>query len=130
MYYRLAKQRCYLIIGQVDSLHAACNQDINKGVCIPASAGSLCFTDYPIAANIAEKWMRVNIDIDQEGNLYVPDVYNNRVLIYKDPLSQTKNDGWGDNLADFVIGQSDFQGHLSNQGKNRIDGTTLSLDYS
>ena len=117
-----------LVLGQPDFIHAACNHDVNKGVFTFPGPDTLCFVDYPIAANIAEMWQRVNIDVDDKGNLYVPDYFNNRVLIYKQPFSPDKTNGKGDTIADYVIGQPDFFSNLPNQGKSKPDATTLKLD--
>jgi sugar lactone lactonase YvrE len=46
---------------------------------------------------------------DAVGNLYVADVENNRVLIYRSPLTT-------DRTADFVLGQTDFNSNSGNQG--------------
>jgi sugar lactone lactonase YvrE len=48
------------------------------------------------------------VAVDAAGNLYVADAGNNRVLIYKTPLTTA--------TADFVIGQPDFTGNTANNG--------------
>ena len=59
----------------------------NSNASFPLSASSLLF---PAA-----------VALDSSDNLYVADTNNNRVLEYEAPLAN-------DNIADFVIGQSDF----------------------
>ncbi len=123
------KKDADLVFGQPDLSHGACNRDVNKGVFGQAGPDSLCFINYPVASNIAEMWQRVNIDVDKNGNLYVPDFFNNRVLIYNDPFSSVKNNGQGDTIADYVIGQPNFQTNQANQGQKQPDSTTIHIDY-
>ena len=61
--------------------------------------------------------MFMSFDVDADGNLYVPDTYNNRILVYHAPFSEDKSDGKGDNIPDFVIGQADFTSNGINRGK-------------
>ncbi len=46
---------------------------------------------------------------DSQGNLYVPDFYNNRILRYDSPFTT-------DSTADYVWGQADFSGTTCNRG--------------
>jgi sugar lactone lactonase YvrE len=46
---------------------------------------------------------------DANGNLFLADTYNHRVLIYLDPMNT-------DHVADFVIGQPDFNSNVGNNG--------------
>jgi hypothetical protein len=48
--------------------------------------------------------------IDANGNVYVTDVYNNRILMYTAPIAT------GDRIADRVFGQPDFNSGLENNG--------------
>ena len=51
----------------------------------------------------------VAVAIDPQGNLYVCDYDNNRVLEYDAPLTS-------DTVADHVFGQANFSGHTANAG--------------
>jgi uncharacterized protein (TIGR03437 family) len=64
----------------------------------------------------------VSVAVDRNGNLYVSDAGNNRILRYPKPLEQT-----GDLLAvDLVIGQKSVNaGTLPNQGQTDSGGRTL-----
>lgn len=103
-----------IVIGQSDFLHSACNGDANLGVKKPPSAATLCTMTFPWGLNTAEQWMRIGLATDSKGNLYVPDVENDRILKYNNPLSQDTSGGAGDAIADLVIGQNSF----SKNGKN------------
>ncbi|MBI2972121.1 MAG: hypothetical protein HYY37_06905 [Candidatus Aenigmarchaeota archaeon] len=97
-----------IVFGQPDFTSAACNGDNNLGFTKPPTASTMCLTAYPFGTNVAEQWAHSNIDVDSEGNLYMVDRYNNRVLKYNKPFST-------DTSADFVWGQPNF---ISN-GRNR-----------
>jgi hypothetical protein len=98
-----------IAIGQADFAGSSCNRDSNIGMNGPAAADTLCFAEQPGGANRAEFWRRINIDVDDAGNLYVPDVQNNRVLKFNQPLSRDYSGGKGDGIPDFVWGQPDMQ---------------------
>lgn len=107
-----------LVFGQSDMSLASCNGDNNLGFTKAPSAQSLCLIGYPLANNTAESWMRINLDVDQYGNLYVPDVWNNRVLRFNQPFSDDHTDGKGDAIADAVWGQVDANTNGRNRGSN------------
>ena len=67
--------------------------------------------------------MRLNLDVDADGNLYVPDFGNNRVLVYRSPFSADKTGGKGDAVPDLVIGQDDFTSNGVNRGRGRRSRT-------
>jgi len=94
-----------IILGQADASGGACNRDDNIGTRARPGDDTLCLTPMPLAANTAEYWRRNNADIDGEGNLYVVDVHNNRVLRFNQPLSADTSGGKGDAHADVVWGQ-------------------------
>ncbi|MDD2822481.1 MAG: hypothetical protein PHQ59_00190 [Candidatus Daviesbacteria bacterium] len=104
-----------IVFGQPDFESGACNKDANLGISKKPDASSLCFMGYPVATNTAEAWQRNNIEVDSEGNLYVADYWNNRILKYNQPFSQDKTAGKGDTVADFVWGQNDFSSNGINQ---------------
>src|SRR5262249_42011488 len=81
------------------------------------NATSLCLTAYPAGTNFAEQWMRHHLDVDDRGNLYVADVYNDRVLVYYAPYSNDRKGGKGDTVADLVLGQKDFTSNGPNRGR-------------
>jgi len=60
------------------------------------------------------------VAVDEGGNLFVSDVFNNRVLIFFAPMPVSMPSGApgqaNDTTADVVIGQADFVGNLCNQG--------------
>ena len=84
-----------------------------------ASAGSLCLT-LPTQISIGETVVRANMTVDEEGNLYVPDIFNNRVLKYNNPFGT-------DTVADEVWGQADFAGDEPNRGKATAANNTLNM---
>ena len=120
-----------LIFGQPDASSGAANGDSNLGFFGATSETNLCLEAFPMASNVAEQWMRINFDVDAAGNLYVPDFYNNRVLVYFSPFSGDKSGGKGDTVADFVIGQDDFASNGINrgQGPDVRDDRSLYLSY-
>src|SRR6185369_12298666 len=107
-----------IVLGQPGMTTASCNGDNNLGFTRPPTASTLCLLGYPLANNTAEAWMRVNIDVDGQGNLYVPDYWNNRVLKFNQPLSSDKTGGKGDTIADAVWGQDNLTTNGRNRGSN------------
>lgn len=63
------------------------------------------------------------ITVDAQGNVYVVDAGNNRILRFPKPFAQT-----GSQAADLVIGQSSFTTNAANQGG--ISAATLSFTSS
>ena len=116
--------RCYagespcsadLVIGQPSAYdHGGCNGDSSlQGFPIRATAraDTLC----GIAEQALSPWEThtfITMGMDDEGALYVPDSYNNRILKYDDPFAT-------DSVADGVWGQSDFAGATCNRGGPR-----------
>jgi hypothetical protein len=86
----------------------------------PATAASLCFID-PLQISVAEAVFASLMDIDDSGALYVPDLFNNRVLKYEDPFNPAND--W---VAGQVFGQDDFAGNQCNKGA-AVDCSTLCL---
>lgn len=109
-----------IVIGQSSMSNGSCNGDSLKGMTGLPTASTLCLTAFPYGTNAAEQWGRVNIDVDAAGNLYVPDIYNNRVLKYNTPFTT-------DTVADYVWGQADFTSSNPNMSVYRtIVGTPTS----
>lgn len=78
-----------VVIGQPDAFSIGCN---TGGV----SAASLCFVESPYSASY-----QPGLAVDGEGDLYVSDQSNYRVLGYRRPFD-------ADGVADVVIGQTRF----------------------
>lgn len=116
-----------IIIGQPSSDASACNGDNNIGMKGPTNASLLCFTPFPATTNPGEFWMRTNIDVDSKGNLYIPDVQNNRVLRYNKPFSVDRSNGMGDGVADAVWGQETMMSDNINLGLGKDIRTSSSL---
>ena len=119
-----------LIFGQPDAASSAANGDCNLGMLGPPARTSLCLTAYPIGTNFAEQWLRVHPDVDSDGNLYLPDLYNNRVLVFYRPFSEDKTASKGDTIPDRVLGQENFTSNEINRGKGpgQPDARSLHLN--
>ena len=87
--------------------------------------------EYIEGTNLAEQWMRLHNDVSAKGNLYVPDYFNNRVLVYHSPFSADKTDGKGDTVPDLVIGQEDYTSNGVNRGmgSRKRDASSLFLSF-
>ncbi|HEY5037900.1 MAG TPA: hypothetical protein VIJ93_02395, partial [bacterium] len=98
-------------LGQPDLIHSAANGDSN-------------FQNYPLAAipsantlqtmaqdqiSLTEGGSFATMAVDSQGNLYVPDFFNNRVLRYNTPFTANE-------AAVAVWGQPDFSSNLCNRG--------------
>lgn len=117
-YSKPAGQRCKanIVIGQPSANdYGACNQDSsfqkypNRS---KASASTLCGI-YDGSHTILEDKSAANMYVDNQGNLYVPDANNNRVLKYLSPFTT-------DTVADEVWGQDNFLGNECNKTGNRV----------
>jgi hypothetical protein len=120
-----------LVFGQPDESASAANGDCNLGMYGPTTRSNLCLMAYPWGSNVAEQWLRLNFDVDGDGNLYFPDFANNRVLVYFAPFSADKTGGKGDTLPDFVIGQDSWTSNGVNRGLGPAtrDAHSLFLSY-
>ena len=111
-----------IVLGQPDFVSSGGNGD-SCAQLYPyrgkASATTLCLT-LPTQISIGETVVRANMTVDDKGNLYVPDIHNNRVLKYNDPFGT-------DCVADEVWGQADFTGNEQNRGNARAGCNTLRL---
>ena len=102
-----------IVIGQPSGYdHAACNGD--NGVQDfpmrpPPTAETLCgIPGHSLSP--AEGYSFVTMAVDDDGNLYVPDSFNHRVLKYDSPFDS-------DSVADEVWGQGDFSERVCNRGE-------------
>lgn len=120
-----------IVLGANES--ACCNNDCNLGTRKTPTASNLCLFNYPQIFNKQETWQKLNFDVDNQGNIYVPDTFNNRVLRFNDPLSLTLTSGRGDAIADYVWGQASFSNNAPNRGSAATcdnAGLNLSSGYA
>ncbi len=88
----VAAQPADIVMGQPDLFSYKCNNGIAAGDVGGLGADSLCGP--------------ARMGVDQQGNLYVADSGNNRVLVYNTPFNASSGEpGAGDATADFVYGQ-------------------------
>ena len=101
-----------IVLGQPSSYdHSACNGDgalQNFPARAHASAATLCGVP-DVSESPWEHPSFVTMAVDDNSNLYVPDVHNNRVLRYNDPFEN-------DPVADEIWGQTDYAGIMCNRG--------------
>lgn len=105
------KPSANVVLGQPSFTTSTCNGDsgYQHYPDVPlANAGTLCGLREE-QMSILEGGSGVTMATDPQGNLYVPDFFNNRVLRYNDPFTT-------DQLADYVWGQEDFAGIFCNRG--------------
>jgi hypothetical protein len=104
------------VIGQASGDgYASCNRDGNRGFERAPTAATLCLDGHPWANNSAETWTRNNVDTDAQGNLYVVDRFNNRVLMYR---SADLVPGRVNIAAAKVWGQSGFTSNAPNRSSS------------
>ncbi len=112
-----------IVIGQASGWdYSACNRDSSLETypkLAPARNDSLCFMQ-DTQISLFEGGSFASMALDNEGSLYVPDFYNNRVLKFFKPFET-------DQIADDVWGQIDFSQRMCNQGLARPSSTTLCL---
>ena len=118
------KDGAAIVLGQPDFDSSAANGDSSaqffpyRG---PAGPATLCFT-YPIQISMGETIVRVGMALDGKGNLYVQDIFNNRILKYNDPFGT-------DAIADQVWGQADVAGNEPNRGMTNAGNNTLYFEH-
>jgi DNA-binding beta-propeller fold protein YncE len=102
-----------IVLGQPDFTHSGCNGDGNFQtfpVRAPASATTLCTMPVDQVSPL-EGGSFGGMSVDPaNGDLYVPDFDNHRVLLYRSPFTT-------DTVADDVWGQADFAGNACNRGR-------------
>ncbi|OGG32407.1 hypothetical protein A3I51_03705, partial [Candidatus Gottesmanbacteria bacterium RIFCSPLOWO2_02_FULL_38_8] len=113
-----------LVIGQASLTEKGAANGDNTRDATP-SASSLALLQYPWVITPMESARFPQLATDSELNLYVPDLNNNRILKYIDPV-------YSDNIADEVWGQSDFTSDKSTCGSGGeiINASTLCLEFS
>jgi len=84
-----------IVIGQTDFTTGACNQ--GAGMAGPATARTVCFP--------------TGMTFDGQGNLWVADQDNSRVLQFRPPFTNGM-------AASLVLGQADFAGNLCNRNSD------------
>lgn len=122
-----------IVIGQPSFTdYGACNLDSSNQSHPdrkPATASSLCGV-HDDTHTVLEDKSFVSMYVDSQGNLYVPDVHNNRVLKYISPFET-------DSVADEVWGQDDFSKNACGTDQNSLcfmsttqwgSGVTLDAD--
>jgi len=102
------------VLGQPSGTdYGACNGDATQQI-VPnptaASASTLCFL-WPYQISVGETVGNFQPAVDDAHNLYVPDDWNNRVLMYQDPFNPANG-----TAAAAVWGQDTFAGTLCNKG--------------
>lgn len=119
-----------IVIGQPSGNdYGGCNQDSsfqNYPNRKNASASTLCGTWEGTHTTLEDKSF-VSMYVDNQGNLYVPDARNHRVLKYNSPFTT-------DTIADDFWGQNDFTGNECNITGNTETGyypppTNMSLCF-
>ncbi len=110
-----------IVIGQPSAYDSGtCNRD-NTTYADP-DAETLCFQPYPNTISTLESGRSTQMATDNEGNLYLVDLANNRVLKYIDPFET-------DTIADDVWGQDNFTERACNQGHIRPSDYTLCTEW-
>jgi hypothetical protein len=116
------------VFGQNDSFRTgACNGD-NNYLSVQPTARSLCINSGAFQISQEEEPKFASMDTDANGNLYVIDQHNSRVLMFLDPFGNGPNSG--DTTADVVWGQSNFNTKGCNRGAGTpsVYGHTLGSD--
>ncbi|HEY5039330.1 MAG TPA: hypothetical protein VIJ93_09690, partial [bacterium] len=107
-----------IVLGQTDFTHSSCNHD-SSWLSYPAvptpDASCLCGLRYD-QQSPAEGGSVGNMVVDTQGNLYVPDYFNNRVVRYDWPIATNE-------AASHVWGQPNFNSYQFNNVGGNVSGT-------
>lgn len=117
-----AEKQPDFVLGQPTPNLSGCNFDSgmqNYPLKPQASADSLCGMN-PDSISILEAGAMITMDTDENGNLYVSDFFNQRVLRYDNPFLN-------DATADYVWGQENFNARECNNGLGYGSPTSGSL---
>jgi len=125
-----------MVLGQPDFYHTGCNGDSGwqtyrwngGGSLVLPSASCLCGLFYGYESP-AETESGSNMASDSQGNLYVPDYFNNRVLRYDYPFhsGQAASHVWGQVTAG---GDPDFSGEAPNETGGNVSGGPTSMNLA
>lgn len=129
-----------MVLGQPDFIHTSCNGDSNwqtfnwaasptgfySPQILPNNA-CFCGQSY-VGQSPAESWSTANMAIDSQGDIYVPDYSNNRVLRFDYPISthQAASHVWGQ-LDGSSNERFDYQAN-NNNGSN-VSGSPSSRNW-
>lgn len=119
-----------IVIGQPDARSGSCNGDVNNGLYLPPTSSTLCLMEYPRGTNVSEQWQHFNFTVDAQGGLWFPDIYNDRIVRYANPLGFFQGGGEGDGMADLVLGQLDLFSNGVNNGRGPGSPSAQSLRLS
>jgi hypothetical protein len=112
-----------VVLGQPDFNHSGCNWDgnfQNYPVTTGPSAYSLCGQP-PNTKSPEEGGSTANMAVDPQGDLYVPDVWNDRILRYNAPVTTGEP-------AAYVWGQGASVTNFYSMVRNENDSTTPTND--
>ncbi|HEX2622880.1 MAG TPA: hypothetical protein VHL11_22125, partial [Phototrophicaceae bacterium] len=102
------------VFGQNDSYQTgSCNADSTSGTVNP-TARTLCLNTGFYSISKEEEPHSASVTTDANGNFFILDEYNNRILMFLDPFGT--DPGEGDTTADMVWGQPDFESKVCNRG--------------
>ena len=93
-----------------------------------AAAGCYSDTGPPVSAStFCIPWNLIGgLAVSPNGDLFVADVYNERVLRFNTPLDPSSGEpGAGDTTADLVIGQRNFESALQCSNHRRLSASIL-----
>ncbi len=128
-----------IVIGQPDFSHGGCNGDSNNqsytvgmpagayGGVTPPNQYELCGGPPWIKSPIEAGYSYSNMASDSQGNLYVADIYNNRVLRYE---IGNLNSGSVDAPASYVWGHSNFTNFQTNDGNGIPNSSSLAFNLN
>lgn len=107
-----------IVIGQ-PSLDSAGTANGDNTIYASPTASTVAFIPYPNVPSTLEAPRSQHMACDAQGNLFIVDQENNRVLKYNDPFGT-------DQVADEVWGQKDF---VTRPSALTVNASVLSLDW-
>ena len=100
------------VFGQTNFADFDCNQNLSA-----PTASTLCMAGFFEGGG--------GVGVDLNGNVYIADTYNNRVLQFDSPLTQPGVTPSTSFSADAVFGQTNFTNNSLNQGGSNPTASTL-----